>query len=158
MFKRPSVNLIGEGVLSPLENSQTIEITMIAKCFEELEVWQKARELTKVIYKASSNGDFMKDYGLRNQMCRAAVSTMANIAEGFERGGNKEFLQFLSQAKGSCGELRSQLYVALDQEYLSRSEFDSMFESARLITRMISSLMQYMQSSGLKGSKYRSIQ
>jgi four helix bundle protein len=110
---------------------------MIAKGFEELEVWQKARELTKIVYKASSNGEFLKDYGLKNQMCHAAVSTMANIAEGFERCGNREFLQFLAQAKGSCGELRAQLYVALDQDYISRSEFDSLVESARSISRMI---------------------
>ena len=80
--------------------------------------WQKARVLTKECYGSSMIEPFRSDFGLRGQLQRASVSTMANIAEGFERGGNKESLQFLSHAKGSCGEVRSDLYMALDQGYV----------------------------------------
>ncbi len=79
------------------------------KKFEDLEIWQKARGLTHEIYSISSVGEFAKDYGLKDQIRRSSVSIISNISEGFERDGNKEFLQFLSLAKGSCGELRAQL-------------------------------------------------
>ena len=84
------------------------------KRFEDIEGWKKARELVAAIYAVSSKGSFAKDSELRDQIRRAAVSVMSSIAEGFERGGDKEFSQFLSLAKASCGEVRSQLYVALD--------------------------------------------
>ena len=80
--------------------------------FEDIEAWQKARELTREVYAASNTWLFAKDYGLRDQIRRAAVSIMSNIAEGFERGGDKEFGQFIAQAKGSSAEVRAQLYVA----------------------------------------------
>ncbi len=83
------------------------------KSFEEIESWQKARELTRKVYAVSNQGAFTKDFGLRDQIRRASVSIMSNIAEGFERDGNREFLQFLAVAKGSSGEVRAQLYVAL---------------------------------------------
>ena len=83
--------------------------------FEDIQSWQKARTLTKEIYGVTLTGAFAKDFGLRDQIRRAAVSILSNIAEGFERGGDKEFLQFMAIAKGSAGELRAQLYVALDQ-------------------------------------------
>ena len=86
------------------------------KKFEDLEIWQKARGVIREIYSISSVGEFSKDYGLKDQIRRSSVSIISNISEGFERDGNKEFLQFLSLAKGSCGELRAQLYVALDQQ------------------------------------------
>ena len=89
------------------------------KRFENVEAWRKARELVSAIYAVSSKSAFAKDFGLRDQIRRAAVSILSNIAEGFERGGDKEFSQFLSLAKASCGEVRSQLYVALDQKYLT---------------------------------------
>src|SRR5579862_7957610 len=92
--------------------------------FEDIIAWQKARELTKDIYSATKVGAFARDFGLRDQVQRAAVSTMSNIAEGFERGGDNEFIQFLSHSKGSCGEVRSQLYVALDQAYISGQSFE----------------------------------
>ena len=87
------------------------------KTFEEISAWQKARELTKEVYKVTTHGAFGRDYGLRDQIRRASVSIMSNVAEGFERSGTGEFGHFLSTAKGSAGEVRSQLYVALDQEY-----------------------------------------
>ncbi|MBC8029653.1 MAG: four helix bundle protein [Pyrinomonadaceae bacterium] len=94
------------------------------KNFEQIDVWQKSRELTKQVYSLTAKGDFAKDYGLKDQIRRASVSVMSNIAEGFERSGTGEFMQFLSIAKGSAGEVRSQLYVALDQRYLPKEAFE----------------------------------
>ncbi len=89
------------------------------KRFEDIIAWQKAREMTREIYTCTRAGAFTKDFGLRSQIQRASVSTMANIAEGFDRGGDKEFIQFLSNSKGSSGEVKSHLYVALDQGYVT---------------------------------------
>src|SRR4030066_1116208 len=97
----------------------------MAKMFEELQIWQKARELVKAIYKLSMTDKFKKDYSLVDQIRRSSVSIMSNIAEGFERGSNTEFIQFLYIAKGSAGKVRAQLYAALDQEYLSNGEFQN---------------------------------
>ena len=94
-----------------------------AKRFEELEVWQKARELTNLVYKYSSDGVFARDFGLRDQMRRAAVSIMSNIAEGFESQTQALFIKYLAYAKGSAGELRAQLYIARDQGYTTDEEF-----------------------------------
>jgi four helix bundle protein len=94
---------------------------MKSKRFEDLEVWQLSRELVKSIYKLTSGTRFSKDFGLANQIQRSAVSIMSNIAEGFERKSKKEFISFLSIAKGSCGELRSQLYIGLDLSYINKS-------------------------------------
>ena len=91
--------------------------------FEDIEAWQKARELTKAIYAMSNDGQFARDFGLRDQIRRASVSIMSNIAEGFGRGGNKEFIQFLSTAKGSASEVQAQLYVALDAGYINQDQF-----------------------------------
>src|SRR4030042_2477670 len=96
--------------------------------FEDLEVWKTARELTNRIYGITANGSFSKDYGLRDQIRRAAVSVMSNIAEGYERGGNQELIQFLSVAKGSSGEARSQLYIAMDQAYLDKKVCEQLIE------------------------------
>lgn len=94
--------------------------------FEDLITWQKARELTKNVYRISRKGEFLKDFGLRDQIRRASVSVKSNIAEGFERGGRSEFHQFLVIAKGSCAELRSQLYVALDADYIDATTFQDL--------------------------------
>jgi four helix bundle protein len=99
-------------------------------------------------------GDFAKDFGLKEQIRRAAVSVMSNIAEGFERGGDKEFLQFLALAKASGGEVRSQLYVALDRNYLNEAQFRSISETAIQISQLIAGFMRYLQQSDLRGSKY----
>jgi four helix bundle protein len=123
--------------------------------FEDLEVWKAARELVRDIYRASSSGAFSRDAGLRGQIQRAGVSVMSNIAEGFERGGDKEFFQFLAQAKGSCGEVRSQLYVALDQGYLIAEQLDSLSKAAARASGMISNLMKYLGASTHRGSKFR---
>ena len=92
---------------------------------------------------------------MKDQIRRASISILSNIAEGFERGGDREFLQFLAVAKGSCGEVRAQLYIATDQGYLSQDLFDRLFNEADEIGRLISGLMKYLNRSELKGSKYR---
>jgi len=125
------------------------------KKFEEIEAWQRARELTKQIYQITSEGAFSRDWGLKDQIRRASVSTMSNIAEGFERSGSGEFAQFLATAKGSAGEVRSQLYVALDQGYISLADFDPLKTRVTQISRMISGLMGYLRKSGLKGTKFK---
>lgn len=126
------------------------------KSFEEINAWQRARDLTRRIYQISSEGHFARDYGLRDQMRRACISIMSNIAEGHERSGTKEFVQFLSVAKGSVGEVRSQLYIALDQEYISVATFEQLSGEAMEISRMLSGLMKYLRKAGMKGIKYKS--
>lgn len=123
--------------------------------FEDMLSWQRARELTQHVYALSKKGDFAKDFELRGQMRSASVSIMSNIAEGFERGGDKEFLQFLSTAKGSCGEVRSQLYVALDQSYITEREFNGLYTGTVEVGRLVSGFMGYLQQSNLRGSKFR---
>lgn len=105
--------------------------------FEDLIAWQKARRLTKAIYDVTRRDEFAKDYGLSGQIQRAAVSMMSNIAEGFERNRRAEFHQFLSVAKASCAEVRSQLYVALDVGYLTQTEFDELQAKANDVARVI---------------------
>jgi len=123
--------------------------------FEEIESWKKARQFANEIYKITASGAFVRDFGLRDQIRRAAVSIVSNIAEGFERGGDKEFAQFLSMSKGSCGEVRAQLYLALDQGYISQSDFELPSQAAIEISQLISGLMKYLRKSELRGSKYR---
>jgi four helix bundle protein len=128
---------------------------MTIKKFEELESWKKARRLTNTVYEATATGSFARDFGLKDQIRRASISILSNIAEGFERGGDKEFLQFLAVAKGSCGEVRAQLYIAIDQGYVSQPLFETLSDDAAEIGRLISGLMKYLCRSELKGSKYR---
>jgi len=123
--------------------------------FEDIVAWQKARVLTKEIYACTKVGGFAKDYGLKDQIQRASVSSMGNIAEGFERGGDKEFVQFLSTSKGSCGEVKSHLYVALDQGYLSPVNFDQLYAKADEVGRLIFGFMGYLRGSPLRGRKYQ---
>ncbi|MGI9068316.1 MAG: four helix bundle protein [Pyrinomonadaceae bacterium] len=108
--------------------------------FEDFIAWQKARKLTSNVYKVTSQGQFARDFGLRDQIRRAAVSSMSNLAEGFERGRPTEFHQFLSVAKGSCAELRTQLYVALDVGYLSTSEFEALMTQATEVGQVLGGL------------------
>jgi four helix bundle protein len=125
------------------------------KSFEDIEAWQKARVLARSVYEISGQGAFGRDFGLRDQIRRSAVSVVANIAEGFERGGNAEFRQFLSTAKGSVAEVRSHLYVALDAEMISGEQFRELNSLASEIGLMIGGLMKYLGSSDLRGQKYR---
>ena len=127
---------------------------MPVKYFEDLEIWKDARLLTKAIYRLTQDAKFAKDYALRDQIRRAAVSVMSNIAEGFERSGNQEFTQFLYVAKASCGEVRSHLYVALDQSYVAPKDCDDASKSFRRLSIMIGNLIDYLKCSGMKWSKY----
>ncbi len=124
------------------------------RTFEEIDAWKKARELTKAIYLASNIGEFARDFGLRDQIRRAAVSIMANIAEGFGRGGNKEFVQFLSIASGSLSDVKSLLYVALDAGYLNQEQFEKLFEKAETTARLNGGLLRYLRNNDFKGSKF----
>jgi four helix bundle protein len=108
--------------------------------FEDLVAWQKARQLTSEIYRATRQQAFARDYGLSSQIQRASVSIMSNIAEGFERGSRGEFHQFLVIAKASCAEVRSQLYVALDAGYLTQEDFEKFSSLAREVSRIVGGL------------------
>ena len=116
----------------------------MAKSFEEMDMWRRSRERVKFIYCVSKNNEFRKDFSLTDQIRRAAVSVMSNVAEGFERGSNTEFIQFLYIAKGSAGEVRTQLYAALDQEYISADEFRAGKQLCKDISGQISGLIQYL--------------
>jgi four helix bundle protein len=113
--------------------------------FEDLHVWQNARGMVQDIYHATKQKPFRQDFALRDQIIGAAVSTMSNIAEGFERGTRREFIQFLNVAKASNGEVRSQLYVALDQEYVDEKAFNLMLESTKALSRRLAKLIDYLQ-------------
>ena len=114
--------------------------------FEDLEVWKLARKLTVQVYALSRNGAFAKDYGFCNQIRRAAVSIVSNIAEGFERRSNSQFIQFLDIANGSAGEVRAQLYVALDLGYITREQFQAVFKDITSIGKMLTSLTRHLRA------------
>jgi len=109
--------------------------------FEDLIAWQKARALTKRIYQITQQDLFVKDFGLSGQIQRASVSIMSNIAEGYERNNPGDYQRFLIIAKASCGEVRSQLYVALDAGYLLQIDFEQLYDQAQEISRVISGLI-----------------
>jgi four helix bundle protein len=125
------------------------------KRFEDIISWQKARVLNDKIGSLIDKGVFKSNYRLINQIEGSAGSIMDNIAEGFERSGNKEFIQFLYIAKGSCGELRSQLYRGLDRKYLNQKQFDEFYAGAFEISVLIQKLISYLEQSQLKGTKYK---
>ncbi len=122
--------------------------------FEDIEAWQKARELTREIYRVTNQGAFAKDFGLRDQIRRASVSIMSNIAEGFGRGGNREFVQFLSMAKGSVSEVQAQLYVAVDAGYLTKDQFDQLYSLSQSTGNLIGGFIRYLTKSADKGVKF----
>jgi len=113
--------------------------------FEDMKVWQDAREFVSKIYKSTSNQKFNKDFGLRDQIQRAAVSIMSNIAEGYERDSNKELIRFLQYSKGSAGEIRSLLYIAKDLGYLNDKEFLEYHETSLAIIKQISNFIKYLK-------------
>ena len=128
---------------------------MKATSFEELKIWQSARELTKEIYAITRLPEFSKDYRFVGQITAAMGSVMDNIAEGFERDGNKEFLQFLSIAKGSCGEVRSQIYRAYDVGYIDEDTFNTLLNKAKLLSSSIYFFAQSLKKSDIQGNKYK---
>ncbi len=125
------------------------------KRFEEIIAWQKARELNSMLGTLIDSGKFKHNYKLIAQIEASCGSIMDNIAEGFERSGNREFLQFLYIAKGSCGEFRSQLYRAFDRSILTQEEFDNFYARAMEIIVMLQGLIDYLESSDMKGVKFR---
>ena len=116
------------------------------KTFEEINAWQNARVLVKDVYAMTISGDFCRDFGLRDQIQRAAVSICSNIAEGFERRGNKEFINFLWIAKGSAAEVCSQLYTAKDLGYITGEQFKAVYDSAKQIGGMLFNLITVLSS------------
>ena len=117
------------------------------KSFEEINSWQKARQFNKRVYEITDNQNFKKDFDLVRQIRRAAVSISSNIAEGFERNTDKEFIHFLYIAKASAGEVRSQLYLALDLNYIEIVEFEELFSSVSDISKLISGFIKYLNDS-----------
>lgn len=124
------------------------------KRFEEIVSWKEARELNRILRKLIKQKRFETNYALISQIERSAGSIMDNIAEGFERGGNREFIQFLYIAKGSCGELRSQMYRAVDDGYINDEEFNLISKSCNKISNLIYKLIEYLKVSDLKGQKF----
>lgn len=126
---------------------------MTIERFEDLLAWQKARALTSKIYAVTRIGQFAKDFGLTDQIRRAAVSIGSNIAEGFERGNNKEFVTFVGIAKGSAGEVRSQLYTAYDAGYLSDAEITELVGLSKDVSKLINGLILSLRKSSIGGMR-----
>jgi four helix bundle protein len=131
--------------------NQTIFSMATVKRFEDLEIWQMAREQANELWKIYIDGTFSKDYELRNQISRSSGSVMDNVAEGFERSGNKEFINFLIIAKASNGEVRSQLYRAFDRNHVTKEMFETLILKTENISKKITSFIKYLKDSELKG-------
>jgi four helix bundle protein len=123
--------------------------------FEEIEAWKKARNLCNEVYLMTNQLPLKTDFDLCRQIKRSCGSIMDNIAEGFERGGNKEFIQFLIISKGSCGEFRSQLYRLIDLEFINKSTFDKLYLETIELSKMISGIISYLKNNEFKGPKYK---
>ena len=119
--------------------------------FEDIQGWQAARELTKMVYAVSKRGAFARDYRLRDQINGSAISVMSNIAEGFDASTDREFIRFLGYARRSASELQSQIYIALDQDYISQEEFNRIYAQATKTKRLIGGFIRYLEG----GSKAR---
>ncbi len=124
------------------------------KHFEDINAWQNGRLLSRQIYNLTQQKAFYKDYAIRDQIRRAAISVTSNIAEGFERSSNKEFIYFLSIAKGSAGEVRSLLYLALDYGYIDDPTFNRVQATARKTNHLLAGLIRYLSQSPLKGTRH----
>ena len=123
--------------------------------FEDLNVWKRARELVNLIYRITKKKEFSEDKGLVDQIRRASVSILSNISEGFERGSNVEFIQFLYIAKASCGEVRCQIIIAFDQGYINKDELRKIKELTLKVSGMIGNLVNYLRKSKIKGAKFK---
>jgi four helix bundle protein len=123
--------------------------------FRDINAWKRARRLTAEVYRVTEEGLLSRDFGLRDQLRRSAVSIMSNIAEGVGRKGNQEFIQFLSVAQGSTSELQSQLFVALDVGYLDDATFAALYGDSEDVMNLIGGLIRYLKSSSYRGSKFK---
>jgi four helix bundle protein len=123
--------------------------------FEDSDIWNEARELSRLVFRLTSNGSFSKEFRFRDQIRASSGSVMDNIAEGFGRGGNKELINFLSIARGSNEETRSQAYRAFDYEYISKEELEDLLSKTETISKRITSLIQYLKQADFKGPKYK---
>ncbi|GHT59301.1 four helix bundle protein [Bacteroidia bacterium] len=124
-------------------------------CFEDLEIWKMAREFCNDVFRITNYENFSRDFRMKDQIKASSGSIMDNIAEGFERNGNKEFVQFLYFSKGSCGESRSQLYRALDFKYITEDEFIVLKNKTLQISQAIGGFIKYLNNSEIKGTKYK---
>lgn len=115
---------------------------------EDIDAWQEARALARLVYQVTSEGSWAKDFGLRDQIRRAAVSIASNIAEGYARDSGVEFKRFLAIARGSAAEIKTQLYIGLDLGYIGQADFDGFYERIDRISRMLTGLMRYLSSAG----------
>ncbi len=122
--------------------------------FEDLPIWQEARILSNDVYRITANNEF-RDFSLRDQMRRSAVSVVSNISEGFERGSNKELIQFLYISKGSLGELRAQSYIGYDNRYMKVEDFSSLVKCCENLSQKISNFISYLKRSPITGSKHK---
>jgi four helix bundle protein len=127
-----------------------------ANRFEDLDCWQAGRKLKRSVYRLTRKAEFSRDTPLVSQIRRAAFSVTANIVEGFERSGNKEFIQFLAISKGSAGEIKDHLYTALDENYITQTEFEEAYRLADEAGRLSGGFMRYLEHSEMKGSKFAS--
>jgi len=125
----------------------------MAMQFEELDIWKQSKDLCRDIYKITNYELFSRDFRFREQIRAASGSIMDNIAEGFERNGNKEFIQFLYISKGSCGETRSQLYRALDNKFIPQDEFNIIYNKTHQLSKSISGFIHYLKTSEITGHK-----
>lgn len=125
------------------------------RSFEDLRVYQKARQLVKAVYEVTCHAAFRRDFSLTDQMRRAAVSIVSNIAEGYERGSNVEFVRFLCIAKGSCGEVRAQVGVAHDLRYITDEEKEDLINRCREISKMLAAFIEYLKQGRFSGQKYK---
>lgn len=123
--------------------------------FTEMEVWQKARALSKQIFELTLSGSFARDFALRDQINRSSGSIMDNIAEGFERGGKNEFVNFLSYSKGSCGETLSQLYRAFDRHHITEEIFNKLKIETEQLAKMLTGFIGYLNNSAMRGFKFK---
>lgn len=126
----------------------------VIKSFEDLECWKMAREVCQKIYEAAGSGTFARDFSLKDQITRSSGSVMDNIAEGFERGGNKELIQFLFISRASCGEVKSQLYRAKDRNHIDDDKFKELYDISSQTSKLITGFISYLKRSENKGYKY----
>ena len=122
--------------------------------FEDLQCWQSGRILKRTLYRLTRKESFAQDRDLVSQVRRAAFSVTSNIAEGFERGGNRELVQFLATSKGSLGEIKDHLYTAIDETYITQTDFDETYRAAEETARLVGGFMSYLQRSQLTGPKF----